>query len=56
MKTYDMGCVKCTLTKTQRDHYRVTAEWDGHKFSNLFKTKEEALEEILSYAEIEEDD
>lgn len=55
MKTYQFGDVRLTITKTQRDHYRVTAEWDGHRFNNIFRTKEEALEEILSYAEVEDE-
>lgn len=56
VKRYDLGNVRCTLEEisTHHGYYRVTAEWDGHTFVNRFHSKAEAIEEILSYAEVDE--
>lgn len=54
MKHYDLGNVRCTLEKTSSGYYKVVAEYDGNVFENMFSNKEQALEEILSYAEVDE--
>lgn len=56
VKRYDLGNVRCTLEETSKRHgyYRVTVEWDGHTFVNRFHSRAEAIEEILSYAEVDE--
>lgn len=56
VKRYDLGNVRCTLeqTSTRHGYYRVTVEWDGHTFVNRFHSRAEAMEEILSYAEVDE--
>lgn len=56
VKRYDLGNVRCTLeqTSTRHGYYRVTVEWDGHTFVNRFRSRAEAIEEILSYAEVDE--
>ena len=56
VKRYDLGNVRCTLeqTSTRHGYYRVTVEWDGHTFVNRFHSRAEAIEEILSYAEVDE--
>ena len=54
MKLYEVGNCKCTLEETEKGYYIVTAEWDGHTYKHRFGTKEKALEEILSYAEVDE--
>ena len=56
VKRYDLGNVRCTLEETSKRHeyYRVTVEWDGHTFANRFHSRAEAIEEILSYAEVDE--
>ena len=56
VKRYDLGNVRCTLEETSKRHgyYRVTVEWDNHTFVNRFRSRAEAIEEILSYAEVDE--
>lgn len=56
VKRYDLGNVRCTLeqTSTRHGYYRVTVEWDDHTFVNRFRSRAEAIEEILSYAEVDE--
>ena len=56
VKRYDLGNVRCTLEETSKrhGHYRVTVEWDDHNFVNRFHSRAEAIEEILSYAEVDE--
>ena len=56
VKRYDLGNVRCTLEETSKRHgyYRVTVEWDDHTFVNRFHSRAEAIEEILSYAEVDE--
>lgn len=54
IRIYEIGDVTLTLEKTSSGYYTTTAEWDGHKFRNMFSTREQALDEILSYAELSE--
>ena len=54
-KAYDLGDVKCSIERTSSGYYEVVAEWGDSTFTNIFSTKEAALEEILSYAEVEYD-
>lgn len=54
VKAYDLGSVRCILEETSSGYYRVTVKWDNHTFVNRLHSREEALEEILSYAEIDE--
>lgn len=55
MKTYEVGYCICTIEKTSSGYYAVVVKDTAHgtKTENMFSTKEQALEEILSYAEIE---
>ena len=54
MKSYEVGYHVCTLIETDDHKYKVKVKDDetGFAITFTFKTKLEALEEIISYAEI----
>lgn len=54
-KYYDIGGIKFKLTRTSSGCYELVT-YIGTTFTHLFWTKEQALVEILSYAEISEED
>lgn len=51
-KNYMIGSMKCAIEKTSSGYYIVTVEADSATEQKMFSTKEQALEEILSYAEV----
>lgn len=56
-KYYEIGAFKFKLEKTSSGYYELTTYFDGENwFTHMFSTLEQALVEILSYAEISEED
>lgn len=53
-KYYEVGWHKCSIEKTSSGYYKVNiTDIDNEmETEELFSTKEKALEEILSYAEV----
>lgn len=54
-KYYEIGKTKFKLTRTSSGCYELVT-YVGITFTHIFWTKEQALNEILSYAEISEED
>lgn len=51
-KYYEVGQAECSIEKTTSGYYEVIVNDSGNEYKYLFSTKEKALEEILSYAEV----
>lgn len=56
-KYYELGRYTASIEKTSSGYYTVTVKEDGIEYEKwMFSDKAKALEEILSFAEIEEED
>ena len=56
VKYYDFGTVKCMMERTSSGCYKTTVHYDTVTVTDMFFTKEQALEEILSYVELTEEE
>lgn len=55
-KYYDLGEQSFKLEKTSSGYFNLTERVSGNEYIFMFSTEVEALREIVSFAEIDEED
>ena len=56
MKIYDLDTIKASISRTSSGYFEVYVKDGGHIFKTIHSTEAEALGEILSYCETDDDE
>lgn len=56
MKTYDLGTIKASVTRTSSGYFEVYVKDRDNIFRTMHSTEVDALKEILSYCETDDDE
>ena len=55
MKIYDLGTIKATIERTASGYFEVHVKDGDHVWNTMHSTEAEALGEILSYCETDDE-
>lgn len=54
-KIYDLGTIKASIERTSSGYFEVHVKQGDHVWKTMHSTETEALNEILSYCETDDD-